>query len=250
MRKRVNINRAWKPIIVCGCSHGVYIDNRVSNELLKFKDDYKPKVTVHLGDFMDTTCWRSGARGTDDESMSIEEDWTAAVLFLSKLRPNLVFDGNHDVRPNKFLNHKDARIAAAANDCVKSKRGLFKKLKAEYVEDYDIRKSWRTIGGMAFTHGWAYGQNAIRVHMNEAQGSACIAHIHRMETIGGNALGSPIGHSVGLLADIDRLTYAHGRDATLGWRNGWLYGEYTDNETRLHQYNAHLGNSIPRAVCA
>ena len=58
----MNITKARRRFLLCGCSHGQLASRSALNALLKFKADFRPHFTAHLGDFCDTTAWRSGAR--------------------------------------------------------------------------------------------------------------------------------------------------------------------------------------------
>lgn len=249
--KLVNVAVARKKILVVGCSHGEFLNKTVAAELFRFKQDFKPDVTVHLGDFLDTTAWRSGASGTADETKSPRDDFKAAQGFLGKLEPNLVFIGNHDHRPYTYLDHPNALISDLAAVCVCDIRQLVReRLKAELVEGYDIRRSWRRIGDTLFSHGWMYNVNAARDHAEMMGAPVCIAHIHRIEMQAARAHGAPNAWAAGCLANIDELTYASRRRQTHQWRNGFLYGEFNEKETRLQPYVVKLERAIETAQCA
>lgn len=232
--KRINVAVARRKILVVGCSHGEFLNNTVAEELFKFKKEFRPDITVHLGDFLDTTAWRSGARGTADETKSPAGDFRAAQSFLGRLEPNLVFIGNHDHRPYTYIDHPNALISDLAAHCVCDIRELVReRLKAELVEGYDIRRSWRRIGNTLFGHGWMFSEMAVRDHAEMMGENICIAHVHRLEQASGRSINAPSGISVGLIADIDQMSYASRRRATHRWRNGWAYGEVSDRDTTL-----------------
>lgn len=62
----MNINKGWKRFMAVGCSHGMYADPKAIEGVLKFKERFKPNMTVHLGDFVDMTPFMSSARGKGD----------------------------------------------------------------------------------------------------------------------------------------------------------------------------------------
>lgn len=217
----------------------------------KFMADFKPDLRVHLGDFLDTTAWRSGAHNNPDEGSDIASDFTAGASFLRRFRPNLVFLGNHDHRPFKFLEHPAAIVRAAAEGCVRDITNLITvELGAEMVP-YHILSGWRLIGGTAFGHGYMYNENAARDHAEMLGRGVVMAHIHTLSVQPGRCLGAPSGISAGLMADIPKLEYASTRRSTARWLNGWVYGEYSDSDIQTFLHPVRLGRSdIPVAGAA
>ena len=43
----MNINKGWKRFMAVGCSHGMYADPKAIDGVLKFKERWKPHMTVH-----------------------------------------------------------------------------------------------------------------------------------------------------------------------------------------------------------
>src|SRR5436190_19807980 len=109
----------WKPFLICGCSHGLHADQSALDVVVKTRNDINPSVVVHLEDFIDTTAFRSGAQGTADEGADVDADTTAGLNFLTRLRPTHVFDGNHEHRIRKHLDHQNALIQKCARDTAK-----------------------------------------------------------------------------------------------------------------------------------
>jgi predicted phosphodiesterase len=65
----------------------MHLDPKARDAVLKFREAYKPKHTIHLGDFIDTKALRVGAAGTQDESEPIRPDMESGLEFLTNLRP-------------------------------------------------------------------------------------------------------------------------------------------------------------------
>lgn len=237
----MNITRNWKPYIAVGCNHGKYINRSVEEQLFEFINNLKPVARVHLGDFIDTEAWRSGAGGTPDQAKDLDEDFNAGANFLRRLEPTLVFLGNHDYRPYKYMEHGCAIVRKAASACVGEIDSLIQdELKAEFVRSYQLRKSWRMIGNTAFGHGFMFNQQAARDHAKVLGVQTVIAHIHTLSAKSAPSIGAPIGYSAGLLADIDQLSYAGQRESTAGWINGWVYGWYCDDATTVNLHRAQV----------
>src|SRR4051812_35329957 len=83
--------RRWKKWMAVGCSHGFLIDRQAGRIACKFKSDYKPDLTIHLGDFWDATALRSGAPGTKDSAVSIDHDLRCGLTFIEQLEANWIF---------------------------------------------------------------------------------------------------------------------------------------------------------------
>jgi hypothetical protein len=230
--KRITVTRSWKKIMAVGCSHGLYQSDQAVAAALKFRQEWRPHTMVHLGDFIDTACLRSGADGHHDEGVSLDRDFRAAGDLLQALEPTLVFVGNHEDRIYGYVEHPRARLAYMAHKCVEDVRTMIRKVKAEFVEEYDIVRGWRKIGDTLFGHGFMYNDNALRDHA-ETFGKCCIAHIHTPGQANGRTLDRPTATCVGMLADEDKLSYARRRRGLLKWNNGWVFGEYCATETVL-----------------
>ncbi len=215
-----------------GCSHGTFLCPTARKAALKFREDFKPHKTIHLGDFSDQTALRSGARGTKDQSASIEADLSAGLKFLRELEPNWIFEGNHEDRINNFRDHFDAVKAFAAQRMVDDLHALRDELKAELIP-YDIDKGWRELGNHQFGHGYMFNEAAIRDHA-ELVGNCVIAHLHRTGEERGRRRGGATGYCIGLLADIEKLNYAKTHKATMKWQQAFAYGEWAEGATTVN----------------
>ena len=61
-----NIAHRWKKVLAVSCSHAKYCDKEALDAVLRFKNDFKPHTTIHLGDFVDLTALMSGAKGASE----------------------------------------------------------------------------------------------------------------------------------------------------------------------------------------
>lgn len=222
-----NVVRPWKKAVFLGCTHGLHIDPVAREAVLKFIADYKPAARVHLGDFCDTAALRSGCAGSSDESEPIDPDITSGLEFLAAMKATHVFEGNHDARPRRFLGHRNAVVAYAAQQICDGIDYQIRKLRAAWVP---YRGVWQSLqfGPFRAMHGVMYGESATRDHA-EAFGHCIHAHTHRPGISIGRRSDSPIAFSVGTLTRIREMDYANLRRATLSWGQGFVYGEYCDS---------------------
>lgn len=234
--KRASVTRKWKKALVCGCSHGRLADDSALTAILNFKDEFQPDKTIHLGDAFDTAAFRGGAKGSKDELESVSEDVLAGCSFLSELRPDLFFVGNHEHRWYKDIEKPNALVSHAAAVSVLEVRKFLESIKCEMVENYNW-DSWRMLGNYKIGHGISFNENAVRDHAERA-GNCIIAHLHRQEVAHGRRVDHPTCVSVGYLGQAEKFTYADQWPGKMKWNTGWLYGEYIDDQLiwQLHRH--------------
>ncbi len=225
------IVRRWRRLLAVGCSHGNHADDTALAAVLRFRDAWKPHHVVHLGDFVDMTAFRAGARGNNDESAPLAPDVDGGLDFLAALRPTLILCGNHEARLWKWAQHHNAIVAECAGHIIQRIETRARKLKAELVE---YRGVWagRRLGGHFFTHGSVYGENATR-DMAEMHGPVVHAHTHRCAVAKGRRDDNPTGYCVGTLTAAANMDYAAARRATLAWSQGFVWGEVCDDAAML-----------------
>jgi hypothetical protein len=236
--KRVGITIRPRKFIAAGCSHGGLALRSALDGLLKFKEEYKPHVTAHLGDATDTSCWRAGARDTKDEGESVEDDMASGLGFLQLLRPDVFCLGNHEFRIWKHADHPNAIIREAARATIAHMREVItQEIGARFIETYDIERSWVRIGPALMGHGWMFNENAIRDHAEYVGTDCIIAHLHRQGLERARQVRGATGWCVGYLGDREKFGYAHARKATSKWTVGFAYGEFTDKwiNVNLHR---------------
>ncbi len=240
---RFNINRKWRRILVSGCSHGHLANKAIQQQVLDFERKYKPEIRIELGDVMDTAAFRSGAKGTRDESVEVAGDQIAAVSWLERYRPTHLCWGNHDVRLQEWMESPNAVIAHAAACVWNELQTSVRKLKTKTVP-YDYEHGWIEMGGMFFAHGFWYNESAVRDHAEYVGGPVCIAHLHKPEVVMGRTRNWSQSFCVGTLADIDKLSYARRRRSTSRWAHGCVFGEISDDKHQLWLASCPKGESL------
>ena len=214
-----------------GCTHAGHLDLKAWGEVMKFKQRFKPDTTIHLGDFLDTSCWRAGARNSPDDpdkGSSFSEDYLHGIGQLKELfsgGEHVTLMGNHEWRVFGLTKSSSAVVAYAAEEGVKAIEGALKKLKSRMFP-YDVEKGVFLLGPMACVHGYSCGEAALRDHCEMYGRSVLMAHTHRPEQVRGRTIGSPMGTCVGTLMRIQDAAYARHRRATLRWAHGCAFGEY------------------------
>lgn len=224
--------RRWKRVMAIGCTHGDLVHHQHLADAMEFKRRYRPEVRLHLGDIVDTACFRSGAAGTADEARSPRDDMSAAARLIEEYRPTHLAWGNHDWRLHELMNHPKAIVATLAGQLWSDLNNRLEKIHCKTVP-YDIQDGWFVEGGVAFGHGFMYSMQALRDHAEMLGRPVVMAHLHHPHQADGRTVHDTPSFCVGALADDRLLTYGRRRRQSLTHGPGIVYGEISDSEAHL-----------------
>jgi len=241
------IRKGVRRVFAVGCSHGEALDMDAAAEVLALKREFRPHITIHLGDWSDTTALLSSATGVE-RGRSIRDDCMAGIAFLQELEPQIVFTGNHDHRPYKLLEHNDAIVREAAESAVERIESHIAAMGARLIPytGFGSGGGWVKIGSVVFGHGVAYNEQAARDHAEAFGCDVVFSHTHKLIRQAARTMAHATGYSVGCLCNKPAMGYAAGRRATLAWQNGCLMGEMTDSDSWLHLRR--VGRESERAI--
>ena len=188
---------------------------------------------IHLGDWADTTAFRGGARGTQDEAEPVRPDIESGLLFLEEIGCTHAFLGNHEDRIWKFLKSPNALLVEAAESSIDRIETRCRKIGAQLIPYKPTSiEGYRTFGDYKFGHGFLFNENYLR-DTAEAIGNSVVAHAHRTGFAKGRTMASAACFGVGTLCRRAEMDYAKNRRATLAWSSGFVWGEYCQSEARL-----------------
>lgn len=228
MTECVSVTRRWKRALICGCSHGDMIDPEAESAVLSLRDRWKPDFVCHLGDAYDTAAFRSGAKGGTDDGTPIGPDMDAGTKFLRALRPNVFLLGNHEDRLWRMRTHPSAIVAECASLMVRHIEKECRRLKCQMIEYGGWFNRYR-LANYELMHGAVFNEMAARDHA-ESVGNVIFAHTHRAAMAKGRRIDEPTGICVGTLTKKENMDYAKTRRATLGWSQGVVIAEFTEEE--------------------
>lgn len=224
----------WKRVLAVGCSHGIYADPDAVNAVLRFKREFKPHTTIHLGDFCDCSAFM-GSKVAHGDGDPIAPDVDGGLRFLRDLRPNYILLGNHEDRLERLAQSRNELVAFCASDVLKEIKETAEMLKAPLIP-YTGNDQSLMIADIRFMHGTVFGENATRDHAESFaphKGKVVHAHSHRAGMAPGRRGDRPLGFNVGTLTRMGALEYAKTRRATLSWSQGFVWGEYNDTTSQL-----------------
>lgn len=228
-----NLNRKWRRWMATGCLHSTHACVEYQRNVRAFRKAFQPHDYTELGDLLETTCLRAGARGTKDEVEPLEPDVNKALAWLNEMAPNRWMLGNHDDRVYHLLEHPSAMVAELARRLVADMEAAAASVKCK-VYPYDIEQGWARVGNLYMGHGYMYNINALRDHVEMVGGNVVMAHLHTPHMFKGRGANSPMGICVGLGGDPRTMAYARRRRQTLTWAHGIGYGEFCDDASTMH----------------
>jgi len=242
-KRSPQVQNKWRKIVAIGCTHGNLVHPLVLDSVMAFSDRYKPEIRIHLGDLLETTAFRSGARGTKDESVEIAPDYAAGIDLIKRWEPTHITWGNHDVRLLELATNPSAIVSHAAGTLWNQLVATAEEVGAK-TRPYDVINGWFEIGAHSWGHGYMYNVSAVRDHA-EMLGRRCvIAHIHRPEMSRARTINQEPSYCVGTLANIERMHYARRRRATTQWGHGCVFGEVSEGRSQLWLASSAPGQQI------
>jgi hypothetical protein len=171
--------KRYRRVMAIGCTHGDLIHPQHYADAMEFKRRFRPDIRFHLGDIVDTACFRGGATGSKDEFRSPRDDMSAAARLIEEYRPTHLCWGNHDWRLYELMSHPKAIVATLAGQLWLDLQTRLTKLRTQTVP-YDIQDGWIYLGGCAWGHGYMYSMMALRDHAEMLGKPVVMAHTHHL----------------------------------------------------------------------
>lgn len=246
----MNVTRGWKKFVAVSCSHGEIISASARYELLTHLEQFKPHTTIHLGDFIDTTAFRAG--GNHSEGGNVSADIEAGFAFLREYHgyathKRYTFCGNHEDRLWRLADDARPIVADLAQRLILDIHNLGAKMGSEVFE-YRDGQMWRLLGNTLFGHGVLFNEFAARDHA-EMLGMNCVfGHTHKLVQSPARTRNHIVGYNIGWLGDRKKAEYAKARRATTAWANGFAYGYYNDESTKVILHECKAQDQAPAQI--
>lgn len=218
--------------------HGDEANPAAMAELYDFARDYKPDVTVCLGDVWDLRALRRGA--SDNEAAeSIEADIDAGLEVLRRLKPSTVLLGNHDDRLWRMAReHPVGMVKSYARQVVGHIEDRLPK--GTRVIHYNVENGIARLGDMLLLHGYQCNLNTARAIAHQYGGGeirrVVQGHVHHFSSHTTRTRQQTIGHTIGALCN-RVMEYNKARPATMSHENGWAYGEIINGRSSFNEYH-------------
>ncbi|NBW07797.1 MAG: hypothetical protein EBR82_07200 [Caulobacteraceae bacterium] len=233
----------WRRIMSVGCNHGAYACQTAQDNILAFRERFNPEIVIDHGDVRDFTAFRTGAKGTSDESADVDVDFDAGSDWLKRYRPTHRIEGNHDHRIYKLVGTNNAVISYAASRVLNSIREIDRE-NGTVVNPYHPVKQWFEFGGYKWGHGIYYNEQALRDHA-ENYGNCVIAHLHKPGIAQARRHGGAVGYCVGMTANKHKMEYAFNHRSWHAWAHGCVWGEVSDTSAALNLTQCECGDGEP-----
>ncbi len=210
-----------KKLLIVGDSHGQFIHWPDAEKLLKFRDEWKPHITLHIGDAFDFTALRKGACDSD-RAVSLSDDMVSGKDFLRRLRPDALLLGNHEDRLFTLMESPNATLAESARYMWNDIQRELKNLRCQWIP-YDASGGVYKVGQYSIVHGYHAGIQAVRKHA-QIYGHVIVGHIHQIAHVQVERSDHAEGWSFGCMCDFKNMDYMRHRTGKLRWQRGWGYG--------------------------
>lgn len=200
-------------------------------KLAEFKQDFKPNLTIDLGDWMDTTRLRRGAE-CEDLKASLGDDWACARENFDIIQPDVVIDGNHDIRIHKHSYDDTDRgelCRFLLNQCIEpyfAAKPNVRHLPYGVDEGIFEIQGWRFLHGFGGTRG-KHAAYQLALHY----GNAIQGDLHRFECSPADDYDRSVGYICPAMCDLDQMGYMKDKTGFFRQSNGWLYGIIHRNGT-------------------
>jgi len=224
------IKQTLKKVLFIPDVHIPYHNKRAFNLMLKVATDFKPDITVVLGDFGD---FYSVSRFTKDPSRKNNLKWEIQEVNkeldkLDKLNSSLkIFvEGNHEFRLNRYINEKVPELDGMLNVQQAFKLKERSWVHIPYRQDYKLGKVY-------LTHDVNQaGRYSIFRVLDTYMHSVITGHTHRLSYIvESDGVGNPIlSATFGWLGDVSKIDYVHRITAVKNYVLGFGIG-YVDPTT-------------------
>lgn len=191
--------------------HAPYHDRGAVKVVKQFQEDFKPHVTIAMGDWVDGTPMSTYAK--DVALFDQLEEFEAANELLDLFKPQVFIEGNHEHRFRRPTWPQDIRRL------LDPRRWLhLRKRKIIWVPYSSFERDVYRVGGLAFVHGFATNQYAAAKEASRF-GNVVHGHTHRVQSLTVPApYGRVTGYNIGCLCDL------HQEYAAVRHPNGWCHG--------------------------
>jgi len=172
---------------------------------LNFLDDFKPDVTIVLGDLLELSqlSTYSKKKPLEIEGLRVDHDYALGNQILNRIdkatkRDRVFFEGNHENRVERYLDefpYVGERLLSVQENLHLEQRGW------KYLKDGELLK----IGHAYFIHGWYHNIYHARKHVAEMGDNIFYGHTHDVQSFSKpNPDTMPIiSQSLGCLCDLN-----------------------------------------------
>ncbi|OON79627.1 metallophosphoesterase family protein [Streptomyces tsukubensis] len=221
-----------KRIVVISDTQMPYEDKRAMRNVINFIGEYQPDEVIQIGDLVDYPAPSRWTAGTREEFAGgvIRDSEYGRRVFLAPLRavydgPVKILKGNHDERPEKYL-EKHAPALAADDvhyrfESLLDFDGFGVELAAPY---YNFAPGWVAIHGHESPGLNQVAGRTAAMKAKKAGVSLVMGHTHRLaispESTGfGGRLKTIYGFEVGHLMDVRKAGYL--KNGPANWQKGF-----------------------------
>lgn len=210
-RITVDIDRDGMSVVVLPDIHAQIWKNNVARvsgaarSALNFLEEFKPDVTIVLGDLLDLSqlSTYSKKKPREIEGLRLDNDYALGNQILNRIDKatkgdRVFFEGNHENRVERYLDefpYVGEKLLSVQENLHLEERGW------KYLKEGELLK----IGHAYFIHGWYYNIYHARKHVAEMGDNIFYGHTHDVQSFSKpNPDTMPIiSQSLGCLCDLN-----------------------------------------------
>lgn len=231
-----NINHKWQKLLAVTCSHAKYVDQEAWNNVLQFKEDFKPHSIFHLGDFIDLSALMSNGAGSGSDGDEVTPDIDTGLVHIRQLMAGCknpyIMCGNHEDRAWKLTHSKNSVTAYCAHKIINAIEDTAKQVKGRLIP-YSGIEQIVDIADIGFTHGTIYNENCVAQmaghYCNGTRRKIVFGHTHKVAVASAKTKHGGTGYNIGTLTRRGALDYAKNRPSTWAWTQAYCWGEYCES---------------------
>lgn len=225
---------AYRRFIFCSDIHGDEQDYAACEVAFKFKDIFKPDISICGGDLWNFSPLRKGA-SADEQRVSLKNDFTAGVKWFNRFKPTHFLRGNHDERIFELAQYG----CGVAADFAGEKLSAIKKMVAKHrcdMRPYHKSRGILSLSGLNFLHGFNCGLSAAR-QTALFYGSSVFGHCHNddQQSVGG--LEKRTATCASCLCNLD-MDFEARKPNSLRHGHGFVYGLLHKTQPIYHVWQA------------
>jgi predicted phosphodiesterase len=224
-----------KPIkfVAAGDVHGDESDPQALKCLYQFMRDYKPDLTVCIGDVWDFRAIRKNASAEYEQSQSMTADYEAGEDFFKKFfsfgSERVFMRGNHDERIFDLLSNAASGLKRDyAEHGTNEIQDLVKTHRVK-MYPYDSKSGVYKCGSLSFIHGYGHNIHGSKQHA-DTYGNCLFGHTHAIDYFRSVSLDIRESWNIGCLSTLSP-SYNRNQMRRIRWQHGFAFGLIHDDGT-------------------
>ena len=226
------MSKRYIRILTVADNHGELIDKQAKKELLAFKKEWNPDITIHMGDCYNLDPLRKGATVVD-KNIDPSDDIAYGNEFLRELKPNYFLAGNHDWRAVINLGNPDGIYRSWCLKQLTEMDAIMRENKTQVIP-WGVKHGVLQLYGTRYIHGYDSNASARTRKAASIYGPVVQGHGHTPEILFLDSYDGGMAMTLPSMADNSLMGYQRGQYAQLSHKTGWGMVEVDTHHNRSY----------------